>query len=112
MSVISLNKLHQVANEFVVQRLIPNAPNSFEKWKLGGMTFLMPRIVDSMLVEYKPTLISYNLINERDQLDIELVKGFLKTAFSYSDKVTIKDFTLDSQEGDILVATMERYKDE
>lgn len=111
MSVISLNKFQQVFTEFVEQRLIPSAPPNI-KWILGGTSFLILRQADSMINEYLPMLRSFGLVNENGQLDVELARGFLNSAFSKSEKITFKGITLDAQEGEALIAIMEKYKDE
>ena len=111
MSVISLNKFQQVFIEFVDQRLIPSAPPTM-KWLLGGTSFLILRQADSMINEYLPILRSLGLVNENGQLDVELVRGFLSSAFSKSEKITFKGITFDAQEGEALIAIMEKYKDE
>ena len=110
MAVISLNKFQQVLIEFVDQRLIPSAP-PLMKWTLGGMTFLINRQADSMINQYLPMLRSLGLVNEQNQLDIDLARGFLNSAFSKSERVTFQGITLDAQEGEALIAIMEKYKD-
>ena len=110
MSVISLSKFQQVFIEFVDQRQIPSAPPAM-KWLLGGTSFLILRQADSMINQYLPMLRSLGLVNEQNQLDIDLAKGFLNSAFSKSERVTFQGITLDAQEGEALIAIMEKYKD-
>lgn len=110
MSVISLSKFQQVFIEFVDQRLIPSAPPAM-KWLLGGTSFLILRQADSMINQYLPMLRSLGLVNEQNQLDIDLAKGFLNSAFSKSERVTFQGITLDAQEGEAFIAIMEKYKD-
>lgn len=111
MSVISLSKIQNVLPEFVDSRLIPNAPSTM-KCILGGSTFLILRQSDNIINQYLPMMKSMGLVNDNNQLDIELAKGFINSAFSKSGNVTIFNFTFNKEDGEALVGILEKYKDE
>lgn len=110
MSVISLNKIHKVLPEFVDTRLMPTAP-SHVKWMLGGSVFLILRQADDMINQYLPVMKSIGLVNNNNQLDIELTKGFLNSAFSKEEKIGFFNFTFDKSDSEALIDIMERNKD-
>lgn len=111
MSVISLSKIQNVLPEFVDTRLMPSAPTTM-KWILGGSTFLILSRADAIVAQYLPTMKMAGLVNDNNQLDIELTKGFLNTAFEKSGNVTLFGFTFDKSDGEALVGIMEKYKDD
>lgn len=110
MSVISLSKIQNVLPEFIDTRLMPTAPSAM-KWVLGGSTFLILRRSDAIIAQYLPTMKAVGLVNENNQLDIELTKGFLNSAFEKSGNVTMFGFTFDKTDGEALVGILEKYKD-
>lgn len=110
MSVISLSKIQNVLPEFVDTRLMPTAP-SHVKWMLGGGTFLVLRQADSMISEYLPLMKSIGLVNEYNQLDIDLTRGFLESAFAKEEKIKIFNFSFDKVDAESLINILEKYKD-
>ena len=111
MSVISLSKIQNVLPEFVDTRLIPSAPSTM-RWILGGGTFLVLRQADTMINQYLPMIKSLGLVNDNNQLDIELTKGFINSAFDKSGVINLLGFNFDKSDGEALIGTMEKYKDE
>lgn len=111
MSVISLSKIQNVLPEFVDTRLMPSAPTTM-KWILGGSTFLILRQADNMINQYLPMMKTAGLVNDKNQLDIELTKGFINSAFDKSGNVTLFGFTFDKTDGEALIGILEKYKDE
>lgn len=110
MSVISLSKIQNVLPEFVDTRLMPSAPSAM-KWILGGSTFLILRRADTMIAQYLPMMKSVGLVNEQNQLDIELAKGFINSAFDKSGTVFMFGFKFDKSDGEALIGILEKYKD-
>lgn len=110
MSVISLNKIQEVLPEFIDSRLMPTAP-SHVKWILGGSTFLILRQSDNILNQYLPLMRNIGLVNEHNQLDIELTKGFIRSAFSKEEKITVFNFSFNKEDGETLINILERHKD-
>lgn len=111
MSVISLSKIQNVLPEFVDTRLMPSAPSAM-KWILGGSTFLILRRADAIIAQYLPMMKMAGLVNDSNQLDIELTKGFLNSAFDKSGNITMYGFTFDKTDGEALIGILEKYKDE
>lgn len=111
MSVISLSKIQNVLPEFVDTRLMPSAPSAM-KWILGGSTFLILRRADAIIAQYLPMMKMAGLVNGNNQLDIELTKGFLNSAFDKSGNITMYGFTFDKTDGEALIGILEKYKDE
>ena len=111
MSVISLSKIQNVLPEFVDTRLMPSAPSQM-KWVLGGGTFLFLRRADELIAHYVPTLKTLGLVNDNNQLDIDLARGFINSAFDKSGTVAMLGFTFDKTDGEALVGILEKYKDE
>ena len=111
MSWISLSKLQNVIPEFVDERLIPSAPPTI-KWLLGGSTYLVLSKMDELIKQYSPLLKQFDLINEKNQLNIDRTKGFINSAFNKSGQVTLYGFTFNSSDGEFLVNLLEKYKDD
>ena len=111
MSWISLNKLQNIIPEFVDERLIPSAPPAI-KWLLGGSTYLVLSKIDELIKQYSPLLKQFDLINEKNQLNIERAKGFINSAFNKSGQVTLYGFTFNFSDGEFLVNLLEKYKDD
>ena len=111
MSVISLSKIQNVLPEFVDTILMPSAPSAM-KWILGGSTFLILRRADAIIAQYLPMMKMAGLVNDNNQLDIELTKGFLNSAFDKSGNITMYGFTFDKTDGEALIGILEKYKDE
>lgn len=110
MSFVSLSKLQQVIPQFVDQRLLPSAPSHI-KWILGGSTFIICHKLDEILPKYLPVLKALRLVTEQNKLDLELVKGFINSAFDKSGKVEIYGFILDKSDGEAFISLLETYKD-
>lgn len=110
MSVISLSKIQNVLPEFVDTRLMPSAPSAM-KWILGGGTFVILRQADTMIAKYLPMMKNVGLVNEQNQLDIELAKGFINSAFDKSGTVNVFGFNFDKTDGEALIGILEKYKD-
>lgn len=110
MSVISLSKIHNVLPEFVDSRLMPSAP-SVMKWILGGSTFLILRQADDIISQYLPMMKSFGLVNDQNQLNIELTKGFINSAFSKSGTISLFGFNFDKTDGEAFIGILEKYKD-
>ena len=111
MAVISLSKIQNVLPEFIDTRMMPVAPTNI-KWVLGGATFLVLGQADALLGKYLPMLKALNLVNDNNQLDIELTKGFINSAFSKSDSLGFYGFTFNKHDGEALIAILEKYKDD
>lgn len=110
MSVISLSKIQNVLPEFVDTRLIPSAPSHI-KWLLGGSTFIILRQADAMIAQYLPMMKSLGLVNDQNQLDIEMAKGFINSAFDKSGNVPLFGFNFDKSDGEAFIGILEKYKD-
>lgn len=110
MSLISLSKLQNVLPEFIDTRLMPSAPSHI-KWILGGSTFIILRRADDLIAQYLPMMKSFGLVNDQNQLDIELAKGFINSGFDKSGIVPLFGFNFDKTDGEALVGILEKYKD-
>lgn len=110
MSVISLSN-QNVLPEFVDTRLMPSAPTPM-KWVLGGSTFLILSRADAIIAQYLPMMKMADLVNDNNQLDIQLTKGFINSAFAKSGNITLYGFTFDKSDGQALIGILEKYKDE
>lgn len=108
---ISLNKFQNIIPEFVDNRLIPSAPPSIQ-WILGGSTFLVLSKFNDILNIYLPKLKQLGLVNDKNQLNIDLAKGFINAGFNKAKEVTLYGFTFNSSDGEFLVNLMEKYKDD
>lgn len=111
MARISLSKIQNVLPEFIDTRLMPSAPTAM-KWILGGSTFLILRQADTIIAQYLPMMKTAGLVNDQNQLDIELAKGFINSAFEKSGTVPIFGFNFDKSDGEALIGILEKYKDE
>ena len=111
MALISLSKIQNVLPEFIDTRMMPVAPSNV-KWLLGGATFLMLGQADTLIGKYLPMLKALNLVNDNNQLDIELAKGFINSAFSKSETLSFYGFTFNPHDGEALLAILEKYKDD
>ncbi len=111
MALISLNKIQNVLPEFVDTRIMPNV-SAKSKWLAGGGTFLILRQADSIIDKHSPVLKQLGLVNENNQLDIELFKGVINSAFDKSAEVDFMGFTFDRHDGEALIGIMEKYRDE
>lgn len=111
MAYISLTKLQSVVPEFIDSRLMPSAPPAM-KWILGGSTFILLKRADDILNQYTPMLKTMGLVNDKNQLDIELTKGFINSAFDKSGNIAMFGFTFDKYDGEALIGILDKYKDE
>lgn len=111
MARISLSKIQNVLPEFIDTRLMPSAPTAM-KWVLGGSTFLILRQTDTIIAQYLPMMKTAGLVNDQNQLDIELAKGFINSAFEKSGTVPMFGFNFDKSDGEALIGILEKYKDE
>lgn len=110
MSVISLSKLQNVIPEFIDSRLIPSAPSTM-KWILGGATFVILKRLDDIVAQYSPMMKTMGLLNDNNQIDIDIAKGFINSAFEKSGRVTVFNFTFDKTDGEALIGILEKYQD-
>lgn len=109
-ALISLSKLQNVIPEFIDTRLMPSAPSTM-KWILGGSTFVILRRMDSIVSQYLPMLRTAGIVNENNQIDIEMTKGFINSAFEKSGRVTVMNFMFDKSDGEALIGILEKYRD-
>ena len=109
-ALISLSKLQNVIPEFIDTRLMPSAPSGM-KWVLGGATFVILRRIDSIVSQYLPMLKTAGIVNDNNQIDIEMAKGFINSAFEKSGRVTVMNFTFDKSDGEAFVSLLDKYKD-
>lgn len=110
MSVISLSKLQNVIPEFIDSRLVPSAPSTM-KWILGGATFVILKRLDDIVAQYSPMMKTMGLLNDNNQIDIDIAKGFINSAFEKSGRVTVFNFTFDKTDGEALIGILEKYQD-
>lgn len=54
---------------------------------------------------------SFGLVNDQNQLDIELARGFINSAFDKSGIVPLFGFNFDKTDGEALIGILEKYKD-
>lgn len=109
-ALISLSKLQNVIPEFIDTRLMPSAPSGM-KWVLGGATFVILRRMDDIVYQYLPMLKTMGIVNDNNQIDIEMAKGFINSAFEKSGRVTVMNFTFDKSDGEALIGILEKYRD-
>lgn len=109
-ALISLSKLQNVIPEFIDTRLMPSAPSTM-KWILGGSTFVILRRMDSIVSQYLPMLKTAGIVNDNNQIDIEMAKGFINSVFEKSGRVTVMNFTFDKSDGEALIGILEKYRD-
>lgn len=109
-ALISLSKLQNVIPEFIDTRLMPSAPSGM-KWVLGGTTFVILRRMDDIVSQYLPMLKTAGIVNDNNQIDIEMAKGFINSAFEKSGRVTVMNFTFDKSDGEALIGILEKYRD-
>ena len=108
---ISLSKISQVLPEFVDTRLMPTAPSTM-KWILGGSTFLVLNQADALIQKYLPMLKQVGIVDENNKVDIPVVDGFLKQAFTKQETIEYFGFKFDKSDGEALINIMEKYKDD
>jgi hypothetical protein len=111
MALVNVSKLQNVIPEFIDSQLMPSAPSEM-KWILGGATFLILQKADVMVNEYVPLGKKLGLVNENNQIDTQLLRGFFNSAFNKSGRLTKFGFTFDKNDGEALVNIMERYRDD
>lgn len=111
MALISISKIQNVLPEFVDTRIMPNV-SAISKWLVGGGTFLILRQSDVLVNKYLPALKQVGLVNENNQLDIELAKGFINSAFEKSGEIPFMGLLFDRHDGEALIGIMEKYRDE
>ena len=109
-ALISLSKLQNIIPEFIDTRLIPSAPSGM-KWLLGGATFVILRRMEDIVSQYLPMLKTAGIVNDNNQIDIEMAKGFINSAFEKSGRVTAMNFTFDKSDGEAVVSLLDKYKD-
>lgn len=109
-TLVSLSKLQNIVPEFIDTRLMPSAPSTM-KWVLGGATFVILKRMDAILEQYMPVLKTTGIVNENNQIDVEMAKGFLNSAFEKSGRVTIMNFTFDKTDGEAFIGLLEKYRD-
>lgn len=109
-ALISLSKLQNVIPEFIDTRLMPSAPSGM-KWVLGGATFVILRRMDNIVSQYLPMLKTAGIVNDNNQIDIEMTKGFINSAFEKSGRVTVMNFMFDKSDGEALIGILEKYRD-
>ena len=107
---ISLSKLQQVVSEFIDTRLMPSAPTTM-KWILGGSTYILLQQSDTLINKYSPMLKSLGIVNDQNQVNIEMAKGFLDSAFNKSSTLEMYNFRFDKSDGDALIDLLNKYKD-
>ena len=110
MALVNIDKLKQVIPEFIDSQLMPSAPPTM-KFVLGGATFLILNRADGIVANYLPQMKALGLVNENNQIDTQLLKGFLNSAFNKSGNITVYGFTFDTSDGTALVNIMEKYRD-
>lgn len=110
MSIISLNKFQDIYTEFVDTRLMPNAPAHIQ-WVLGGSVFIIGTKGNEFINAYTPKLKSIGLVNDQNQLDIELARGFINSAFDKCSNVEMFGFKFNKADGEALINIMEKYQD-
>lgn len=109
-ALVSISKLQNVIPEFIDTRLMPSAPSTM-KWILGGATFVILRRMDDIVSQYLPMLKTAGIVNDNNQIDIEMAKGFINSAFEKSGRVTVMNFTFDKSDGEALIGILEKYRD-
>lgn len=111
MKVISLSKSQNIFIEFIETKLMPSAPTVM-KWILGGSTFIITKQANIMIEKSLPIMKSLGLVNEQNQLDIELATGFIRTAFEKTGTIQMFGYNFDKEEGEALIAILEKHADE
>lgn len=111
MALISLNKIKDVLPEFIDTRLMPSAPTTM-KWILGGSTYLILQQSDALINKYSPMLKSLGIVNDQNQVNIEIAKGFLDSAFNKSPTLEMYGIKFDKGDGNALIDLLLKYKDE
>lgn len=67
---------------------------------------------DTLINKYLPMLKQLGIVDEDHKMDIEIVRGFLNSAFDKSGVVEYLGFRFDNSDGEALVNIMEKYKDD
>lgn len=109
MSYVNLDQLPAVLNEYALTRLMPNVP-SLTQFVIGGVLGSIQAKIPSIVAQYEQPAKMLNLLNDRNQINVDGVRTFLNNGFNKTSKVTICGFTLDREEGDALVQILEAHK--
>lgn len=67
--------------------------------------------LDDIVSQYLPMLKTMGIVNDNNQIDIEMAKGFINSAFEKSGRVTVMNFTFDKSDGEALIGILEKYRD-
>ena len=111
MSYVNLDQLPAFINEYALTRLMPNAP-SLMQFVIGGVLGSIQTKIPSLVAKYEQPAKMLNLLNDKNQINVEGVRTFLANGFNKANKVTIAGFTLDREEGEALVQILEAHKAE
>lgn len=110
MTTANLNKLSKVIPEFVDERLMPSAPAAI-KFILGGVTLTVLSNLDQYIKQYSPMLKAIQIVDEQNGINIEKLKTFINAGFEKSGNVPLYGFIFTPEDGNALIAILEKYKD-
>lgn len=112
MSYVSLDQLPTVINEFAMSRLIPNLP-PFTQFIVGGALGTIQSNLSNYIMKYEQPAKMLNLLNDKNQINVEGVRSFLHKGFEASHgKISMYGITLDQEEGEALLGILEAHKTE
>lgn len=107
---VSLTKVQTILPEFVEARLLPVAPPTM-KFLIGGALPVVLAKTDEMVAQYLPTLKQFGLVDEQRRLDMEKASAFIRAGFEKSGSIPLFGFIFKPEDGEALIAIMEKYHD-
>lgn len=72
---ISINNLYKVANDYIVQIIVPKMPNNYIKFGLAfTANYIGSNFVNQHLSKYQNVIKSFGIIDENNCIDLEMFR--------------------------------------
>lgn len=109
---ITTDKLYHIANDYIVQIIIPKMPNNYLKFGLAfASNYIGSNFINNQLEKYKGLIEKFGIIDDNNCIDIDLFKDNALKALKVCDgnKFEIYGYNVDEEDINSLYSIAKNY---
>lgn len=109
---VSVNNLSRIANDYIMQVIVPKMPNNYMKFGLAfAANYVGSSFVNQQLAKYQNIIKTFGIIDENNCIDIDLFRDNALKALKTCDgsRFAIYNYTVDEEDINSLYLIAKNY---
>lgn len=108
---VPIKQIPAIAKDYILEVMLPKAPNTMERMSLGFIIPYLPTIMDSLTKIHYPKAKMLGIVDDKDNIVLDLAMEGAKSALKVNNgKLVFGNIQFDSSDIDVLYNIAKRYE--